>query len=118
MRFSLTAIAIALLGTAAALPSPDINSVGERAAVSRHPAFPRRARFAGPAANPRAHSNAVVSLPTATQRQTAAAGLPATPRGASVSPKVFTEDISTRELEIPPTGLFTEPVSNHVEGLD
>jgi hypothetical protein len=34
MRFTLTTIAIALLGSAIALPDPDINSVGERAAVS------------------------------------------------------------------------------------
>lgn len=35
MQFSLTTIVIALLGTAMALPSPDVNSVEERAAVSR-----------------------------------------------------------------------------------
>lgn len=34
MRLSLTTIAIALLGTAMALPNPDVNSVEERAAVS------------------------------------------------------------------------------------
>jgi hypothetical protein len=34
MRFSLTTIAIALLGSALALPNPDVNSVEERAAVS------------------------------------------------------------------------------------
>ncbi|KAG6358507.1 hypothetical protein INS49_014391 [Diaporthe citri] len=32
MRFSLTTIAIALLGTAVALPNPDVNTVEERAA--------------------------------------------------------------------------------------
>jgi hypothetical protein len=34
MRFSLTTIAIALLGSAMALPSPDVSPVEERAAVS------------------------------------------------------------------------------------
>lgn len=34
MRFSLTTIAIALLGTAMALPNPDLKPVEERAAVS------------------------------------------------------------------------------------
>lgn len=34
MRFSLTTIVIALLGTAMALPNPDLKPVEERAAVS------------------------------------------------------------------------------------
>lgn len=34
MRFSMTTIAIAILGTAMALPNPDVNAVEDRAAVS------------------------------------------------------------------------------------
>lgn len=34
MRLSLTTVAIALLGTAMALPNPDVKPVEERAAVS------------------------------------------------------------------------------------
>lgn len=71
MRFSLTTIAIALLGSAMALPNPNVNSVEERAAV-RISTKLRRPTSTRSADNFGLYSNAAMNSIIATPRRTAA----------------------------------------------
>lgn len=71
MRFFLTTIAIALLGSAMALPNPDVSSVEGRAAVRTFTKL-HIPPFTGPVANFRLCSNVATNLIIATLRRTAA----------------------------------------------
>ncbi|KAJ0116587.1 hypothetical protein J7T55_009737 [Diaporthe amygdali] len=84
MRFSLTTITIALLGSAMALPSSEVNHVEERAAVS---------------AVPRDSCNVVVNSITALQTQTAAVVMLATLKVAYVSSKTQMSSAACGEID-------------------